>query len=194
MSDVAGYAGLDDERRRDLDQAMYVGLSRTRHQMLGDHGDRVLDRVEVERLLVMETTKAFDRAVADARSADFTWEQIAQRVPGLVKTHGPRAAERLFEMVAAVGFSLGERYARWRCGECEGLLRDYGPYGGHPVDSEPGHREDCHRHAAAVRVHEASLEADDQPAPGNMRAISEDISRLVPRVEPVEIEGPGLGL
>lgn len=150
MSDFAGYAGLGDERRRGLDQAMYVGLSRTRRQMLGGHADGVLDKVEVERLLVMETTKAFGRAVANARAADFSWEQIAQRVTGLVRTYGPQAADRLFEMVAVVGSGLRERYAPWRCGDCDGRVRDYGPYGGHPVDSEPGHRGDCERHAAAV--------------------------------------------
>ena len=53
MSDVAGQAGLNDERSRDLDQAMYVGLSRTRHQMLGDHVDGVLNKVEVERLVFL---------------------------------------------------------------------------------------------------------------------------------------------
>ena len=118
-------------RRRDLEQAIYVGLSRTRHQMLVDHADEVLDKEEVERLLVMKTTKAFDRAVADARPADCSWEQITQRVPGLVRTYGPQAAETLFEMVAVVGSRLGERYVPWRCGECAGRVRDYGPYGGH---------------------------------------------------------------
>ena len=97
MNDVAGQAGLNDERSRDLDQATHVRLSRARHQMLGDHADGVLDKVEVERFLVMETTKAFDRAVADARAGDFTWEQITQRVPGLARTYGPQAADRLFE-------------------------------------------------------------------------------------------------
>lgn len=109
MSGTGGYGERNDRRRRDLDQAMYVGLSRTRRQMLGDHGDGLLDKVEVERLLVTETTKAFARAVAEARAADFTWQQITQRVPGLVRNFGPQAAERLFEMVAVVGSRPGER-------------------------------------------------------------------------------------
>lgn len=194
MSDVEGFAGLDDERRRDLDQAMYVGLSRTRRQMLGDHADGVLDRVEVERRLVMETTKAFDRAVTDARAADFTWQQITDRVPGLVTAYGPRAVESLFEMVAVAGSRLGDRYAPWRCGECDGLVRDYGPYGGHPVDVEPGHRVDCERQAVEVSAYEAGLEADDQPAVGITRAASHHFRNLEYQRQPIDFEGPGLGL
>lgn len=194
MSDAGDYAGPDEMRRRDLDQAMYVGLSRTRRQMLRDHGNGVLDMVEVERRLVMETTKAFDRAVADARAADFTWEEITQRVPGLVRTYGPHAAEKLFEMVAVVGARVGERYAPWRCGECDGLVRDYGPYGGHPVDVEPGHRVDCERQAVEVSAHEAGLEADDQPAVGITRAASHHFRNLECQHQPIEFEGPGLGL
>jgi hypothetical protein len=194
MSDAGDYAGPDEMRRRDLNQAMCVGLSRTRRQMLGDHGDGVLDMVEVERRLVMETTKTFDRAVADARAADFTWEEITQRVPGLVRTYGPHAAEKLFEMVAVVGSRLGERYAPWRCGECDGLVRDFGPYGGHPVDVEPGHRSDCERQAVEVSAYEAGLEADDQPAVGITRAASHHFRHLECQNQPIEFEGPGLGL
>jgi hypothetical protein len=194
MSDAGGYAGPDEMRRRDLDQTMYVGLSRTRRQMLGDQGDGVLDMVEVERRLVMETTKAFDRAVADARAADFTWEEITQRVPGLVRTYGPHAAEKLFEMVAVVGSRLGERYAPWRCSECDGLVRDFDPYGGHPVDVEPGHRADCERQAVEVSAYEAGLEADDQPAVGITRAASHHFRNLEYKYQPIEFEGPGLGL
>ncbi len=69
VNDVAGQAGLNDEWRRNLDQATYVGLSRTRHQMLGDHAEGALEKVEVERRLLAETTKGFKRAVADARAA-----------------------------------------------------------------------------------------------------------------------------
>ena len=194
MGGTGGYGGRDDERRRDLDQAMYVGLARTRCQMLGDHGDGLLDKVEVERRLVVETTKAFAGAVADARASDFTWQQIAQRVPSLVSAYGAHAAERLFEMVAVVGSRMGERYGLWRCGECDGLVRDYGPYGGHPVDAEPGHRGDCERQTRAVHAYEAGLEADDQPANGILRVASDDISNLKPRSQPMEIHGPGLGL
>ncbi len=194
MSGTGAYGERNDRRRRALDQAMYVGLSRTRRQMLGDHGDGLLDKVEVERLLVTETTKAFARAVAEARAANFSWEQIAQRVPGVVRNFGPQAAERLFEMVAVVGSRPGERYAQWRCGECDGLVRDYGPYGGHPVDAEPGHRGDCERQTRAVRAYEAGLEADDQPANGILRVASDDISNLKPRSQPMDIQGPGLGL
>ena len=149
---------------------------------------------EMERLLVTETTKAFAQAVAEARAADFTWQQITQRVPGLVRNFGPQAAERLFEMVAVMGSRPGERYAQWRCGECDGLVRDYGPYGGHPVDAEPGHRGDCERQTGVVRAYEAGLEADDQPANGILRVASDDISNLKPRSQPIEMQRPGLGL
>ncbi len=193
MSVGEGYAGLDDERRRLLDQAMYVGLSRTRHQMLG-HDEGILDKVEVERRLVMETTKAFNRAVADARAADLTWDQITQRVPGLITAYGPRAVEQLFEMVAVAGSRLGDRYAPWRCGECDGLVRDYGPYGGHPIDAEPDHRGDCGRQTVAISAYEASLEADDQPAVGVTRAVPHHFRNLEYQHQPIEFEGPGLGL
>ena len=73
---------------------------RTRHQMLGDHAEGTLEKVEVERHLLLETTKGSKRAAADARAAGFTWEQITQRLPGLASTHEPHAAERLFEMVS----------------------------------------------------------------------------------------------
>ena len=184
MSGTGGYGGRDDERRRDLDQAMHVGLCRTRRQMIGDHGDGLLDKVEVEHLLVKETTTAFARAVAEARAADFTWEQITQRVPGLVRTFGPQAAERLFEMVAVVGSRPGGRYTPWRCGECDGLVRDYGPYGGHPGDMEPGHRGDCDRQTIAVWAYEASLEADGQRATTDIQTVPHDGCKSAPRLKP----------
>ena len=194
MSGTGGYGGRDHERKRDLDQAMYVGLARTRRQMLGDHGDELLDKVEVERRLVVETTRAFNRAVAEARAVDFTWEQITQRVPGLVRTFGPQAAERLFEMVAVVGSRVGERYAPWLCGECDGLVRDYGPYGGHPVDTEPGHQGDCERQTTAACAYEAGLEADGQRATDIRQTVPHDGSKSAPPAEAIGPEGPGLGL
>ena len=194
MIDARGYGGRGDERRSDLDQAMYVGLTRTRQHMLDDQGAGLLDRVEVERRLVMETTKAFTRAVTEARAADFAWEQITQRVPGLVRTYGPQAAERLFEMIAVVGSRPSERHAPWRCGECDGLVRDYGPYGGHPVDAEPGHRGDCERQTTAVCAYEAGLEGDGQRATDIRQTVPQDSSRSAPHAEGIGPEGPGLGL
>ncbi len=51
----------------------------------------------------------------------------------------------MFESVSAGGSRLSERYVSWRCGDCEGLVLDQGPYSANPVDSEPGHRERCGR-------------------------------------------------
>ncbi len=191
MGDVGDNTCLDEENRRDLDHAMAVGLSRTRHQMLGDHVEGTLEKVEVERHLLPETTKGFKRAVADARAAGFTWEQITQRLPGLASTHGPHAAERLFEMVSVAGSGPGERYARWRCADCDGLVRHYGLYCGHSLGAEPGHRGHCERQPAAVSAYEAGLEADDHPAVGSTRAVSDHIGNLTLRAEPIELEGRG---
>lgn len=103
MGDVEDNTCLDEENRRDLDHAMAVGLSRTRHQMLGDHAEGLSRRSRLERRLLAQTTKGFKRPVADARAAGFTCEQITKRVPGLASIHGPHAAERLFEMVSVAG-------------------------------------------------------------------------------------------
>jgi hypothetical protein len=129
---------VSDESWKDQERAMRQGLERTSAEMLayGDNG--ILAEVAIGRRLVVEATRSFNRSVARARAEGFTWEQIAEQVPGYVRAYGDEAGEALYDEVAVVSADLQERYVSWRCGDCQALVLDQGPYGGHPADVEPG--------------------------------------------------------
>lgn len=124
----------------DQERAMYLGIARTRRDMLACRED-ALATVEVERHLVLMAGRGFERAVCEARAEGFAWENIVEHVPGFKTAYGAEAAAKLFESISAFGSKFAERYVSWRCGDCDGLVLDRGPYGGHLADAEPGHQE-----------------------------------------------------
>lgn len=145
---------------------MHLGLGRTRRDMLvGRPG--ALAEIQAERRLMLEAERGFRRAVVEARPQGFTWEVIAEHVPGFARAYGTGAAAHLFESLSLVGSRLGERHVSWRCSDCDGPVLDRGPYGGHPADNEPGHREGCGRLREEVVAYLAELEdpnrIDDLP-------------------------------
>jgi len=71
---------------------------------------------------------------------------------------------------------------------------DRGPDAGHPVDAEPGHREDRGRLAAEVSRYIAGLDADDQLAAGIARVVTDHVRELQAWDRPVELDGPELEL
>lgn len=179
---------MSGPRPDDQERAVRLGLARTRADALGGQVS-ALAKVEVERRLEAEAWRGFARAVADARAAGFSWEQIADR------PNGAEAAEKLFESVSVLGSRLGERYVSWRCGDCDGLVLDRGPYGGHPADTESGHGEDCGRLGAEVSQHVAGVEgrdADEELAARIARAVTGHVRGVPPCARPMELDGPGL--
>jgi hypothetical protein len=145
---------------------MRRAFARATAEMLADDDEGQMAAVAIGRRLVIEATRTFNQYVARARAAGFTWEQIAERVPGYTRVHGAEAPEVLFEQVAGQsrpGFA--ERYVSWRCGDCEALVLDRGPDGWHPADAEPGHRDGCERLWRDVTVYVAGLEAHDEVEP-----------------------------
>ena len=176
----------------DQERAVRVGMDRTRREMLAGRDD-ALARVELERRLELEARRGFGQAVAEARAEGFTWEHIAGSVPGLAR-HGAEAAEMLFELVAVPGTGANVAHLSWRCGDCDGMVLDRGPYGGHPADAEPGHRDTCGRLAAEVSQYVAGLDADDQLAAGIAALVTDHVQELEAWDRPVELDGPGLEL
>jgi hypothetical protein len=121
---------------------MQRAFARATAEMLADDDNGPLAEVAIGRRFVVEATRSFDLSVARARAAGF-WEQIAERVPGYTRVYGAEAAEVAevaFNEVAVPRSGPDEHYVSWRCGDCEGLVLDRGPYGDHPIDAEPGHR------------------------------------------------------
>ena len=178
--------------RPEQERSLRGGLDRIRRDMLAGHDD-ALARVELERRLEFEARRGFGQAVAEARAEGFTWERIAARVPGLAR-HGAEAAEVLFELVAVPGAGANGDHLSWRCGDCDGMVLDRGPYGGHPTDAEPGHREECGRLAAEASRYVARLEADDQLAAGLDAPVSNHVWDPEAWDRPVELDGPALDL
>lgn len=179
----------------DQEWAMHLGLGRTRRDMLaGRQG--ALAKVVVERHLVVLVGQGYTRAVSEARAEGFGWEQIAEHVPGFGTTYGAQAAEKFFESVSVVSSRL-ENYFSWRCGDCDGLVLDRGPYGGHPADTQPGHREACRRLESEVSVYlgqRDGLDVTDEPAAAEAWPAATEISGLPPSSRPIESPGPALDL
>ncbi|MGH9156115.1 MAG: hypothetical protein ACRD1K_09860, partial [Acidimicrobiales bacterium] len=132
------------------ERALLVGLADTRRQMIGDD-DSTLAGVTVARHIAMAARRDFVRRVSDARAAGHSWEQLAAATPNFVGVYGPDAGQALFEDVGLHGSQIDPLYAAWRCGNCDGLVLDRGPSGGHPLDAQPGHQPECARLAEETR-------------------------------------------
>ena len=173
---------------------MQRAFARATAEMLADDDNGPLAEVTIGRRFVIEATRSFGLSVARARAAGFTWEQIAERVPGYTRVHGAEAPEVLSDEVAVAGFGLGESYVSWRCGDCQGLVLDRGPYGGHPADAEPGHRDGCERLGRNITAYVTGLLAEHEVDAGVARVVDDDFEQGPPPVHPMHVEGPGLEL
>jgi hypothetical protein len=132
--------------------------------------------------------------VARARAAGFSCEQIVEVVPGYTRVHGAEAPEVLFNEVAVPRSGPGEPYVSWRCGDCEGLVLDRGPYGGHPVDAEPGHRAGCERLERDITGYVTDLLAEHELDAGVARDVGDDLDQGRSPTRPMRFEGPALEL
>lgn len=179
--------------RAEHERSLRGRFDRVRREMLAGH-DGALASVEVERRLELEARRGFAQAVAEARAAGHSWEQIVRYVPGLGPEPGADAGEKLFELVSVPGSRFGEHHVTWLCGSCEGLVLDRGPQAGHPVDAEPGHRAHCERLAAEVGHYVAGVETDDEIAADLAALVTDHVRELKTWDRPVEVEGPGLEL
>jgi len=120
-----------------------------------------LEEVSVAGRIAQEAQAAFVFEVKAARSAGHSWERIAEHAPGFGPAAGDDGAQRLFESLASASGG-GRACVSLRCGSCDGVVVDRGPYGGHPSDAEQGHRQECARHRRDVERYVASL--SDVPA------------------------------
>ncbi len=132
--------------------------------------------------------------MARARAAGFTWEQIAERAPGYTRVHGAEAPEVLFNEVAVPRCGLGEPYVSWRCRDCEGIVLDRGPYGGHPVDTEPGHRAGCERLGRDITGYVTDLLAEHEVDARVARDVGDDLDQGPSPARPMHFDGPALEL
>jgi hypothetical protein len=173
---------------------MRQGLERTSAEMLayGDNG--ILAEVAIGRRLVVEATHNFNRSVARARAEGLTWEAIAEQVPGYVRAYGDEAGEALYDEVAVVSADLRERYVSWRCGHCQSLVLDQGPYGGHPADVEPGHQQGCARLSREVAAYVAHLHLGDRIEKSVLPDVGDDLGVPPLSTPSMQPEGPGLEL
>ncbi len=106
--------------------------------------------------------------IRDAREAGRTWHEIGRALGLVPGGEADQAGQTIAE--AAYTYGAGHpdsetawRYGRsfpWRCGSCEGLISDRGPFDG-PADAEPGHGGECARLAATLGAWDAEWEVGD---------------------------------
>lgn len=176
----------------DQEWALRLGMDRTRRELVAE--DDVLARVEVERRLELEARRGFGQAVREARAQGHNWEQIVRHVPGLGPANSDDGAEKLFGLVSVPGSRFGADPVSWRCSDCDGLVLDRGPDAGHPVDTEPGHRENCGRLAAEVNQYVAGLDVESRLATGLAGKVADQAPETEAWARPIELDGPGLDL
>ncbi len=94
-----------------------------------------------------------------ARQDGVAWQQIGEalRLERVAEERGVSLAEVAFDYATDAEHAgpFDRLSFAWTCPSCRGLVIDYGPSGGHPVDCESGHAEGCERLAAAVAAYEA---------------------------------------
>jgi len=183
--------GRDRAMNADLDPAVRRCLDSLRRDLLDGHPD-ALAAVEVERSLEAEARRGFRQAVAEARAEGLSWEQIAEHAG--FSRHGVGAGEKLFEALAVPGGRLGDNHLSWRCGDCEGLVLDHGPYGEHPSDAEPGHHQDCARLLGEIGRYVAGRDRDDELAAGIAGVVSDHVPECGRWDRSTQGDGPGLEL
>ena len=89
------------------------------------------------------------RYVDDARAEGTAWQAIGILL-GFGDQDGVGADEQAFDLIATGDW--GSRATSWRCGACNKVVTDRGPFNSHPVDNETGHAEDCTRFAAEIEA------------------------------------------
>lgn len=115
--------------------------------------------IELARLIEGTARGLWRRYAEQARGAGKTWLELADAV-GVDADEDERDHLAFRLITGEPTSSWREPYASWRCGSCGERIRDVGPYGGHPDDSESGHAEDCMRHKAEVAQYVAHWDDD----------------------------------
>lgn len=186
---------MTDSGWNDQERAMRRAFAWATAEMLRGDDDGPRAEVAIGRRLVIEATRTFDEYVARARAAGFTWEQIAERVPGYTRDNGAEAAEVLFIHVAGSPRSgFVEHYGSWRRSHCEGIVLDCGLYDGHPADAERGHRQGCRCPCRDIAVYVTGLEPDNEVDAAVDHDVEDEIHGGPPPVPRIHVRGPGSAL
>lgn len=145
----------DDDRRRAVTE-------RLMHGRIG--GGSYRQRVRAAWELHQETQLRLAHAACEMRGDGWSWDDVAAELPWPSdECEGYSPGALLFEWVADVTTtheSLFDRYVAWTCHTCGRSVRDYGPYNGHPADTERGHAEDCIRHSEDIDRYVAWRDTD----------------------------------
>lgn len=110
--------------------------------------------LDAVRLLREHADRLVHEWVRAARGDGMGWADLAAPLR-LRVDEGDSLAEVAFEAVAPEpSMPFDSRTVAWTCGSCGKAITDHGPYGGHPVDCEHGHADDCVRHRRDIAVYQ----------------------------------------
>lgn len=104
--------------------------------------------------------------ILDARERGYSWQYIGGvlNLSAGTQPHREPAAEAAFTYAAGPAEApAARRYGRsisWRCGACQELILDRGPFD-HPAEAERGHAGDCLRLEATIAKWDAQWEAGE---------------------------------
>lgn len=116
-----------------------------------------LQAIEIAGYIERVAGGLVNRYAEAARGQGRTWRELAAVLDVDPESDDP--AYEAFRLVAGrPSQPYDEVYAYWRCGSCREYVRDLGPYGGHPEDTERGHAATCERFTAAVAAYESELD------------------------------------
>jgi hypothetical protein len=108
----------------------------------------------------------------NARATGYSWDAIGEALGLLAEGQTFNRAEAAFDFVAGErplpvnGISVRrmrivQPEVRYRCGTCDRMATDRGPWEGNPEEELSGHREDCTLYADLYRAWRARV-ADDR--------------------------------
>lgn len=114
------------------------------------------DAVQVARMIANAARGWMREYARKARGAGVPWRDLAG--PLGIEPDEDGDTDLADEAFLAVANKPSMRFdpitTSWRCDTCQQYVTDSGPGGGHPVDCERGHAEDCARHLTEIATYE----------------------------------------
>ncbi len=113
--------------------------------------------IRAARLVERSALRMIRDYIRYARQEGVSWPAIGEAV-GIGEHYG-ELASAAFQYAAGPATGLSRPLFAFRCGACELIVTDYGPYESHPEDNEHGHAPDCPRMTAVVAAWQADCDA-----------------------------------